>query len=262
MDSTTLSTKPLPLNKQFSKTWELIKTNWLNSLFVILFATICVIAVAIILSLIWKLLLFLNIVQFYGIVFYRFAWQILTAIIFFILAILAQFLLINAFLNPQIKLKQNLKSIKQIFWQLLLLSIIINLLFLLACLPIYISIFLFLLNSAVLGAISFILGFVLIIFLSCYLIFSPFILIEKKLSFLAAMKKSFILVGGNFKNVFWKIFILGIILLLLNGLTILITLAPIIIKSILSSLVLLFMIIFGFSYLFVIYQDLKSIKNL
>jgi hypothetical protein len=262
MDSTTLKAKPLSLAKFISKTWEIIKISWLNSLIVMLFILGLVIITIIVLALAWKILLVLNLIQLSYIWTFRMLWQFLTALILFIISVLAQFLLINSLLNPRIKLKKNLKSMKQVLWHFLCLTLILNLIFLLASLPLYISIFLLLLNNLVLGIISFIVGVVLILFLGSYLIFSPFILIEKKISFFEAIKKSFILAEGNFSNIFLKILILGLILLILNGLSLLVMLAPIIIRAILNGVIIVIMILTGFAYLFAIYQDFKSIKNL
>jgi len=262
MDSTILKAKPLSLAKFISKTWEIIKTSWLNSLVVMLFILGIIIITVIVLALIWKIFLVLNLIQLAYIWTFRMLWQFLTALILFIIAVLAQFLLINSLLNPQVKLKENLKSINQVFWPFLCLTLILNLIFLLASLPFYISIFLFLLNNLVLGVISFIVGVVLILFLGSYLIFSPFILIEKKLSFLEAIKKSFILAEGNFGNIFLKIIVLGLILLIFNGLSLLAMLAPIIIRAILNGFIIMIMILVGFAYLFALYHDFKSLKNL
>ena len=107
---------------------------------------------------------------------FRLIWQAVTLIILFIISALIQILMINSLLNPQLNLKGNLRLIKNYFWQFLLLMIILNILLLLAALPIYVGVFFLLLQNYFLGILSLLISFILIIFLSIYLIFSPFIL--------------------------------------------------------------------------------------
>ncbi|MCX6745699.1 MAG: hypothetical protein NTX00_01625 [Candidatus Parcubacteria bacterium] len=252
--------KPLSPWQIFRKTWEIIRTDWFNLIAIIFLALIILSLVILIITSAWSPLWVIGVIKTDYIFTFRLIWQAITLIILYLISALIQILMINSLLNPQLNLKGNLRSIKNYFWQFLLLMIILNILLLLAALPIYVGVFFLLLQSYFLGILSLLISFILIIFLCVYLIFSPFILIENKLSWHEAMLKSLALSQGYFGNLFLKIAILILILVGLNYLSIfLLTLG--LIGLILSGLFTIAMIIFAFPYLLALYQEIKSLKQ-
>jgi len=260
MDSLTIKNKPLSFSSLYFRIKEIVKTNWLSSLIIIAFIFIILAIIIIILTLLGFVLIKFNLVSQFAFSTSTIIWQAIIAVIFYLAAIFAQFLFINNLLNPGIKLKENLSSFKINFWNFLCLNIIINILFLLATMPIYIAAFLLSLNNLILGIICLLFGYVLILFLASYLFFSPFILIEKKTSCPESIKLSLNLVEGKFWSITSRILILSILLLLLNKLSLIVYNLPLI-GSLLSLIILIILILLGFVCTFALYQDLKSSRN-
>ncbi len=244
----------------FSKCFQIIKKTWVNLILAIFFTLSLVLAISIISILIYYLLRHFNFVNENNFFTFRLIWNGLGYLIFMAVAAFAQILIINNLLNTQTDLKTTLKSVKIVFPSFFCLTIIINIIFFILTIPIYVAIFLFMFNNLILGVLSFILGIILILFAATYLIFSPFILIEKKKNCLAALKESFSLSKGKEAKILFKIIILALILVILNWITVILT--PFyIIGAILSSIVFILMILFVFAYLLTIYQEIKKIKN-
>ncbi len=168
--------------------------------------------------------------------------------------------MINSLLNTQLNLKQNLYSIKGNFWQFIFLMIVINILLLLSAMPIYVGVFLILLKSYLLGILSLMVSFILIIFISIYLIFSPLILLENNLKWHKAIVKSSSLSQGYFNILFLNIAVLIAILAAMNYLSLYLTTLGIL-GLILGSIFTVIMIIFGFSFLMSLYTQIKSARN-
>ncbi|MFA5188489.1 MAG: hypothetical protein WC460_03965 [Patescibacteria group bacterium] len=261
MDNPVLKQKPLAVIKIWQNTWEIIRKNWLNLLSIIIFITGLIIAILIILWVIWQLCIMLNLIQPSYFLTFNLGWTIISFVVFFLLTLLAQFLIINYLLNPLIKLRENIGAFFNLFWDWLCLNVILNLALLLFSLPLYVGLFLLLTGNTWLGIACLLFGAIIILFFSSYLIFSPFILLDKKLSWLESLKKSFLLASGFFRNILFKILILVLVLLILNSLsTVVLKLQYI--GVIISAFILLLMIYLSFAYLFAIYLDLKKLKNI
>lgn len=249
---------PLSLAQLFSKSFNIAKATYLNLILTIFFIISIVLAFLLLSMLVYYLLFQLNIVNAAQFFTFRLIWQIITYIITLSIAVTAQILIINFLLNPKLHFKANLKSIKPYFLNFFILSIIINILFFIATLPIYVGLTLFIFDFHVLGAISFVVGAILTLLLTSYLIFSSFFLIEYKLSALAALKSSYTLAKYNILNIIFKIIVLALIIIILNSLMIIFS--PLqIFGTILSAFVFIIMILLSYTYLFAIYKDFKSL---
>lgn len=186
--------------------------------------------------------------------------QALTYILFLLIAVIAQILVVNRLLNPQITFKTNIRTIKKYFVNFLCLTIISNIIFVVLAVPIYVGLFLTIFQQTALAIIAILTGVVAIILAASYLIFSPYILVDENERCIAALKKSAALVKNYLGNIILKIIILALGLALLDNLSLRAIHLPLIGKF-LSAVLFAFMIIVSFSYLFVTYRDLKNLKN-
>jgi hypothetical protein len=236
--------------------WQAFKKSWLDLLLVIFFIFCLLLAFLLIAFFVYIALLYYGIVSFDIIFTYRLIWRIAVYIVTFIIAVIAQFLIVNALLNPQQKFIKNLRSIKQYFWHFLILTIIVNVLFVIFNIPIYVSVFLFVIDNLILGIISLIFGLIITILLTSYLVFSPFILVDNNTSWLEAIKKSFSLTENKLFRVIFNIIILALIILILNTISVLIAQLDII-GLILSTVIFVIMVFIAFIYLFAMYQKFK-----
>jgi MFS family permease len=252
--------KTIFLGQLLKNTWQIIKNTWKNLIKIILLTLLAIILTIIFFSLSWGAILSWQIINLSYLFYLRILLNILNFIVLFIIATLAQILVIQQLLLPEQKLKDAIKLAKKYFMPFLCLSIILNLLVVLFTLPIYVGFFLIILKSYILSAVSIVLGIALILFLAVYLIFSPFLLIDRNLSCFEAFKKSLNLAEGNFVNIFIKIFILVLMIVLLNLISIYL-LAITYLGIILSAIIIILMIILSFSYLTAIYQNFKKLKN-
>ncbi len=249
--------KPLPLSATILNSTKIAKKN-LPELILIIFLMISIIIAALfLLNLLYFLLIKYNVVKINYLFTFNFIWQIFIYILSLGIAAIAQIMLIQQMLTPEVKFKSIIKSIKNNFLSFLVLMFAINIIFLIASLPIYTSIFIFLLGKTVISIISLVLGIILTLLFAGYFIFSPFILIEEKTSWLKALKDSFALSGKNLPNIIYKLIILAIIFIILNGLAIIIMPVPYV-GTILGSIIFLLMIIFTFTYLFALYREFKA----
>jgi hypothetical protein len=185
--------------------------------------------------------------------------NIATTIISFIIAVMAQYLIINSLLNPNLKFSSNFKNIKKFFRNLFCLTLIINVIFLIVTLPIYVAVFLISLDKIAIAMIALIMGLILSLLTTCYLVFSPFLIIDEQQPCLKAIVISFNLSAKKIANLILNIIVLALIIIILNSLGLLlykIQYAGLFI----SSLIYLLMIIFAFNYLFALYQNYKLEK--
>lgn len=240
----------------FSLSLKTFKDSWLNLILITFFIICLLLAFLLIAFFIYIALLYYGIVS-YDIIFtYRLIWKIAVYLVTFIIAVITQFLFINSLLKPKMSFVNNLKEIKIYFWRFFFLTIIINVLFIIFNIPIYVAIFLFAINNLILGIICLIFGLIITLLLTSYIIFSPFILVEKKTSCLTAIKKSFAITEKNLFVVILNVIILAAIILILNTFSVLITQINTI-GLIISTFIFLAMILISFIYLFALYQKLK-----
>jgi hypothetical protein len=241
----------------FAEAFNILKKTWAD-LILILFLVICVIlGFFIILSGIYYLIFSTGLISLNNLYTFRLFWTLFTYILTFLIAVIAQILLITHLIKPGIDFKKNLIEVKENFVSFLGLSIILNILFFLFTLPIYVAVFLFIYNNLILGVISLGLGFALTLSLTAYMIAAPFLIIDKNMKWLEAIKQSFQLTHNKIGNIIINIIILAITVVILNSLSILIVVIPgagIVLATIIS----IFLIIFAFSYIYAIYQKVKS----
>ncbi len=249
--------KPLSLSKTFLNSGKIIKKTWPELLLIIFIVSSVVIAVLFLLMLIYVLLVKYNVLQVSYFFTFNLIWQTLSYIIFMIIAAVAQIMIIQQLLTPEMKFNNIFKSIATHFLPFFCLTIAINLIFLIASLPLYISVFLFLLNKIIFCIISSIIGIILTILFASYFIFSPFILIDEKKSCLSSLRASVSLANKNLPNLIYKLIILAIIFVILDGFA-LIILPVAYVGKILASIIFLIMIIFTFAYLLALYQEFKD----
>lgn len=233
-----------------------LKKSWLNLLLVTFFIFCLLLAFLLIAFFTYIALLYYGVVGFYAVFTYRLVWKIVVSVITFIIAVIAQFLIVNALLNPQIKFLNDLKAIKHYFWRFLALMIIINVLFVIFNIPIYVSVFLFAVNNLVLGMISLIFGLIITVLLTSYIIFSPFILVDKDTTCFEAIKNSFSITENNLFNVILNVIAVALIVLILNGLSVLVLNLDTI-GLILSTVIFIIMVFTAFIYLFAMYKKFK-----
>lgn len=178
-------------------------------------------------------------------------------IIYIVLGVFAQILLINIFLKNHSTFKENLLIFTKNFWQMFMLNIILSLLFLAAAVPFPTAAIFFILNDSILAYISLAAAFILTILVAAFFIFSPFLLIDKKLNWLQALKESVRLAKKNMAGILIDLLLVAIIFIMLNffsAFLLNLSLLYIMLGSILS----IFMIMFCFSCLFVMYQKYKQ----
>jgi len=266
MAATASLKKPQSLIQLLITSLKVINKNFANLILTIFIVICLVITAMLLLFLIYYLFIFLNIVNINFIYTYNFIWKSFGSIVYFIIAVIAQILLINVFFKSQINFKENLQAIKKYFWGIFCLTIILQLIFMFFTLPIYVGIFLLALKNIILGILSFTLGIILAVLIVSYVVFSPFILIDKNIGCIAAIKQSIALTKNKLANIILKIIFLSIILIILNILST--YLLPLYIlgkmyflASLLGIILFLLMILLTFAYLFTMYQDYKTLKN-
>jgi len=266
MAATASFKKTQTLSELLITSFIVIKKNLANLLLTIFIVTCIIIAAILFLFAFYYLFILIGVTKINFIFTYNLLWKTTSSIVYFLIAVIAQILLINVFFQPKIDFKENLKSIKKYFWNFLCLTIVLHLLFLFFTLPIYVGITLLALNNAILGLLSFFLGIFLALFLVSYLVFSPFILIDKNTRCMEAIRKSIKLSQGYLANIILKILFLTIILVILNILSG--YLVPFYtqgklfyIIGLLGIVIVLIMILLTFAYLYNMYQNYKSLKN-
>jgi hypothetical protein len=186
----------------------------------------------------------------------RFTFNIFNYFLILILASVVQIVTLKVFFDPILKISNLITSVKSYFWRFLGLSLIINILLFLFSLPVYVAIFLFASQNYILSLIALLVGILLLLLFTSYVMFSPFILIEKRGKIYQAIKESMNLAADNIWDVLAKLIILIVILLLLNYLAAFFIALPIV-GPIIELGAILILFIFFIIYLYTIYQNLK-----
>lgn len=251
------------INKSFKsllvllkKSLDIIKKGWKSLLLTSLFSAVFVTFILIILAVI-----FMSLSVSSDLFYFTIIWYIITTIIFIVVSAIVQFLILSSLINPHLKFRQHLAALKKNYGQFLMLTISIDIFFLICSLPIFIHTFLFIFNVPVLGLISLFVGYLSIIALTVLILFSPFILIEKNENFINSLKKSYHLAKTNFVDILIKLIILSLILILLNWSTQLFNQFNPWANNFLNLLVFIIMGILLFSIPLAIYNQLKSNQN-
>jgi len=186
----------------------------------------------------------------------RFIFLTANYLLVLILASVVQIATIKVFFEPQFKLRGAIASVKTFFWKFLGLSIVLNILFFLFSLPIYTAIFFFSIQDYILSLIALFVGIILLLLFTSYIMFSPFILIEKQSNIHQALKESADLAASNIWGIFLKLIILIVSLVAFNYVISLFITTPLIGGTIEIGAIFLFFVIF-IIYLYTIYQNLK-----
>lgn len=199
------------------KTLGLLKKSWLNLLISLCILILLTAAASLILYLAYFAIVYTNFIMssFRNFIIFRISWGLLIFLVFYLITILAQIIIIKSLLEAK-NFQEILKSVSKYFLNYICLSIIISILLVFFSLPIYTALFLFYAEQWVLGLLSLILGYILIIVLSGLLAFSPIILLEQNLYPLNALTKAYNLSKKYFASIIWKIFLLSLFLLVLN----------------------------------------------
>jgi len=241
----------------FGKTFAILKKTWAD-LVLILFLIICLIlGLFIVLSGTYYLLFSTGIVSTNIYYTFNLFWRIAGYALTFVIAVIAQILVINHLIKPNIDFKTNFSQIKEYFASFLCLSIILNILFFLFTLPIYVAVFLFIYNNYILGVIAFALGIFLTLALTSYVLAAPFLIIDNKLKCVESITKSFRLAHSKVSRIILNIIVLAVTIVILNGVSIVIVSIPgagIVLATVIS----IFLIIFAFAYIYAIYQELNE----
>jgi hypothetical protein len=186
----------------------------------------------------------------------RFTFLMINYLLVLILASVVQIVTLKIFFDPQLKISSMITNVKSYFWRFLGLSIILNILFFLFSLPVYVAIFLFAIQNYILSMIAMLVGILLLLLFTSYIMFSPFVLIEKKSKIYHSIKESMDMASLNIWGIFVKLIILIALMVGLNYLASLFTTIPYVGQVIEIGAMFLFFILF-IIYLFTIYQNLK-----
>lgn len=246
----------LNIGDLFAKTWQILKFKFTNLILGIFVIISLIIAVAALGYAVYQSSLSVGFFM-KNILAFNIGARIFFYLIYLALGVIAQTILINVFLKDQLLFKENLLSLLNHFWQMLILNIILNLLFLVATAPFSASAIFFIMNNYVLAYASLIAGLALTILVAVLFLFSPFILIDKSLNWLSALKESYNIAKKNIFYIAFDLLVLAFVFLILNFFSILLlnlSLFYIVLGSILS----IFLIMFSFSCLFIIYQKYSN----
>lgn len=251
--------KPMPKTKPtlFSFLRDLsdnTKKHSLNLLFAAILASVFVIIILTVFFAFYYLLINRTMVS--SVLAVRFTFLIINYLLVLILASVVQIVTLKIFFDPQLKVSNLISHVKTYFWRFLGLSIIINILFFLFSLPIYVAIFLFAIQNYLLSLIALIVGILLLLLFTSYIMFSPFILIEKQRKVYHSIKESMDLASTNIWGIFIKLISLIVIMIVLNYLATFLVAIPFFGQIIELIAIFLFFIIF-IIYLYTIYQNLK-----
>lgn len=258
--TTNNSVKFMTTSQLFLRCLEIVKQSWLNLLLSFTFITVLLLAANVLLTVIYYFLIVWKFINADNLLITRMLWTLSTYLIYFLIAVIAQIIIIYTLINPKLKFRESLKSVKKHFLNFLFLSIIISVLLLIFSLPIYAAIVFFIANQAVLGFISLILGYVLILLLSSTIVFSVYIVIEEDEYPLNALRHTYSLSKDRMASLTFKIFILAVMVLILNNISGLLFKLPVIGTS-LGYLFIVLIMLLVLTYPFALYQDLKRIKS-
>ena len=243
----------------FFSSWTMYVKSFKKILILLLYSLIAVIILSI-LGLAWSYLKryiwVTTTPAHYLILLYNIFAQFFAYLLFIILGSIFQILLINILINPKIKLLDNIKLIKKYLLQFLVLSIIFILATLVAFSPLFVFAGLTLTNAPnvlFLAAILFALAIVLAAIITVNLGFSPFILIDKNVSAIKAIKINKTIAKNKFFKILGFILLLWLIMGLISSINSFINTVPV--ANLIFNLVyLIFALPFVFVYLFNLYK--------
>jgi len=187
----------------------------------------------------------------------RFTFLMFRYLVILILASIVQIATLKVFFDPQVTISNLFTGVKTHFWRFLGLSIIINILFFLFSLPIYVAIFLFAIQNYIFSLIALLIGILLMLLFAGYIIFSPFIMIEKQKKIYNSIRESMNMASDNIWGILAKIVILIAAMVALNYIFSLFITIPFVGQIIELAAIFVFYIIF-IIYIYTIYQNLKS----
>jgi hypothetical protein len=239
----------------FKKSWRNLKPSFPYLILSIFFIIILVFALFTLEYGFFILLVYLKIASKQVLIFNA-SIKILVYLAYLALSVVAQIIILNNFFDSSLRLGQNLRTLKTHFWQMLLLNIAISIIFVVVSSPLYASVLFFLLNNPLLAYFSTIIGYFLIIVAACFLLFSPFVLMDQKISWLESIKKSYKIAKNNMLEILINLLILAILVAILNFVSILL-INLMFWYAILGSILVIFLIMFSFSYLYSMYQIYK-----
>jgi len=247
----------LNIGDLFTKTWYILKikfTGLILGIFIIISLIIAVISFA---FATYQSALSINFLM-TNILAFNIGVRIFFYIIYLILGVIAQIIIIDILLREQVRFKENMRSLIKHFWQMFILNIILNLLFLIATAPFSAAAIFFLMNNYILAYASLIAGLALTILAATLFLFSPFLLIDKNLKWLLALKESYDIAKKNLFYIAFDLLILAFVFLILNFFSILLMNLSII-YIVLGSALSIFLIMFSFSCLYAIYMKYSNI---
>jgi len=246
----------LNIGEQFVKSWQILKSKF-TALILSIFVIISLIIAAVILGYaVFQALLNVDLLI-KNILAFNIGARFFFYLIYLILGVIAQIILINVFLKDYASFKDNLFPLSSHFGHMLILNIILSIFFVIAGTPFYASIIFFLMANPVLGYTAILTGLILTILCATLFLFSPFILIEKNSSWLAALKESFAISKNNIIPIAFNLLIITFIFIILNFFSIVLLNMSFVYMAV-GTILSLFLIMFCFSYLFVMYQNYKK----
>jgi hypothetical protein len=196
----------------------------------------------------------------YQILIYNLATKIVLFLLFLVLTSIFQILIVNILVNNKITLKQNLLLAKKHLWRFIILTLIFYLAAIIAATPLFSLLFLALFapaNIVIAAVFLFILFLIFICLAAVFLSLSPFILIDKNLKPLAAIKYNYALTKNIFLKTLGYIFLLWILLSIVNLIILFLNLVPVV-NFIINLAYWLFILPFIFVYLFNLYKILDK----
>jgi hypothetical protein len=247
----------MKLKTQFAPSWQILKTSFPNLILSMSFIISLILAFSMLSYGAFYLFVYLKVVNPQNVLFFNISVRLILYLGYLILGALAQILLLNNLLDSKLALGQNLHSIKSYLWQMLALNIIIGIIFFVISSPLYASVLFLAIGNIILAYISTIFGYALIIIVAALLLFSCFILIEKKLNWLNSIKESVKISKNNLMEIIVNLLILGVIFLILNTISILFF-QLMFWLAIMGGIVIIFWILFSFAYVFAMYQNYKK----
>lgn len=240
----------------FSQTLKKTWASMLLSIFVIACTAMIIVCVTALIYYFPLLLGWFNI-DGSNILLFRYIWNLVTSLLLFFVGVGAQILMVFTLFNPSSTFKAKILSVKENFWSFLWLTLATYLLAIICSSPIYVSVLFFVVNEIVLAMISLILGLTLLLSLTVYIIFSQFIIIEKKQSWVSAIKQSFKIAEKNLFNVVFNVILIVLFCMAWANLAYTLEFIPVF-GVVLSFFALIFLALILFTYLFSMYKEFKN----
>jgi len=235
-----------------------IKQNWLNLVLSLFFIITLILTILFVLISVYAILLYLNVINVNVVFTFRLAWNCLFYLIFLIVSVLAQILIINNLFKPDLNFKENYKAVISNFWNFLGLTITIDAVFFILNLPFYGAVLLLSLNYPVLAVLSLIFGLIINIIAASYLIFSAYILIDKKLPFWLCFKESYNLAKNSLGRIILKLAVICIIVLIITNFLTLLSLQYPLFGTLLAIAIFCAIVLFVFAFIYQLYLAYKK----